>query len=70
MDKVRVHYHQQTDSMDVWFDDPAQEDSCEEVGDGTILKKNKNGKIIGIEKLFVTKTLGIPQPLPVEVIVS
>jgi uncharacterized protein YuzE len=56
--------------MDVWFDDPAQEDSCEEVGDGTILKKNKKGKIIGIEKLCVTKTLGISQPLPVEVIVS
>lgn len=70
MDKVRLHYHRQTDSMDVWFDDPAQEDSCEEVGDGTILKKNKKGKIIGIEKLCVTKTLGISQPLPVEVIVS
>jgi len=70
MDKVKVHYHQQTDSMDVWFDDPSQEDSCEEVGDGTILKKNKSGKIIGIEKLFVTKTLGISQPLPVEVVVS
>jgi uncharacterized protein YuzE len=70
MDKVKVHYHQQTDSMDVWFDDPSQEDSCEEVGDGTILKKNKSGKIIGIEKLFVTKALGISQPLPVEVVVS
>ena len=70
MDKVKLYYHRQTDSMDVWFDDPAQETSCEEVGDGTILKKNKEGKVIGIEKLYITKTLGISQPLPVEVTVS
>jgi len=35
-------------------------------------KKDKNGKVIGIEKLYVTKTLSlsIEQPLPVEVVMS
>ncbi len=35
-----------------------------------ILKKDKDGRVIGIEKLYVTKTLGIKQPLPVEVVVA
>ena len=49
---------------------PEDEYICEEAGEGVILKKNKEGKIIGIEKLYVTKTLGIKQPLPVEVVVA
>ena len=72
MDKVIIHYHKQTDTMDIWFGNPTDEYFCEEVGEGIILKKDKNGKVIGIEKLYVTKTLGlsIEQPLPVEVVMS
>jgi len=70
MDKVIIHYHKQTDTMDIWFGNPTDEYLCEEVGEGVILKKDKNGKVIGIEKLYVTKTLSlsIEQPLPVEVV--
>lgn len=70
MDKVKLYYHRELDTLDIWFDDPVEETSSEEAGDGTILKKNKEGRVIGIEKLYVTKTLGIGQPLPVEVVVS
>ena len=56
--------------MDIWFGNPEDEYISEEVGEGLILKKNKKGKIIGIEKLYVVKILGIPQPLPVELVVS
>ncbi|AMM40915.1 hypothetical protein HS1_001111 [Candidatus Desulfofervidus auxilii] len=72
MDKVIIHYHKQTDTMDIWFGNPTDEYLCEEVGEGVILKKDKNGKVIGIEKLYVTKTLSlsIEQPLPVEVVMS
>jgi hypothetical protein len=70
MDKVMVHYHKDTDTMDVWFGNPNDEYICEEAGEGFILKKDKKGNIIGIEKLYVTKTLGIKQPLPVEVVVA
>ena len=70
MDKVIIHYHKQTDTMDIWFGNPTDEYLCEEVGEGVILKKDKNGKVIGIEKLYVTKTLSlsIEQPLSVEAV--
>lgn len=70
MDKVMVYYHKETDTMDIWFGNPEDECVCEEAGEGLILKKDKEGKIIGIEKLYVTKTLGIKQPLPVEIVVA
>jgi len=58
MDKVMVYYHKDSDTMDIWFGNPGDEVICEEAGDGIILKKDKNGKTIGIEKLYVSK---IPQ---------
>lgn len=70
MDKVIVYYHKETDTMDVWFGNPEDEYICEEAGEGVILKKDKEGKVIGIEKLYVIKTLGIKQPLPVEIVVA
>jgi uncharacterized protein YuzE len=69
MEKVVVYYHRDTDTMDIWFGNPDDEFMCEEAGEGIILKKNKDGKVIGIEKLYVSKTVGISQPFPVEVIV-
>jgi uncharacterized protein YuzE len=70
MEKVIVYYHRDTDTMDIWFGNPDDEFMCEEAGEGIILKKNKDGKVIGIEKLYVSKTVGISQPFPVEVIVA
>jgi len=70
MDKVTVYYHKEMDTMDIWFGKPEDEVMAEEVGEGIILKKDKDGRVIGIEKLYVTKTLGIKQPLPVEVVVA
>jgi uncharacterized protein YuzE len=57
MDKVIIYYHKETDTMDIWFGDQEDEYICEEAGEGIILKKNKSGKVIGIEKLYVSKTL-------------
>jgi uncharacterized protein YuzE len=70
MDRVVVHYHKNSDTMDIWFGNPEDEVVCEEAGEGIILKKDKDGKTIGIEKLYVSKTLGIEKPLPVEVVVA
>jgi uncharacterized protein YuzE len=70
MKKIIVYCHKETDTMDIWFGNPEDEYICEEAGEGIILKKNKEGKVIGIEKLYVAKTLGIQHPLPVEVVVS
>ena len=70
MEKVIIYYSKESDTMDIWFGNPEEEYISEEVGEGLILKKNKKGKIIGIEKLYLVKILGIPQPLPVELVVS
>ena len=70
MEKVRIYYSKDTDTMDIWFGDPEDEYIAEEAGEGFILKKDKEGRIIGIEKLYVVKSLGIQQPLPVEVVVA
>jgi len=73
MEKVIVYYHRESDTLDVWFGDPKNEYSCEEVGEGVILKKDKNGHIIGFEKLYVHRGLGQPlsaEPLPFEVVVA
>jgi len=70
MDKVIVYYSNESDTLDVWFGNPEDEFICEEAGEGIILKKNKDVKTIGFEKLYVSKTLGIDKPLPVEVVVA
>ncbi len=64
MEKVMVYYHKETDTMDIWFGNPEDEYTCEEAGEGLILKKNKGGEVIGVEKLYVTKTLGIAKAIP------
>lgn len=73
MDRVVVYYHKDSDTMDIWFGNPEDEFMCEEAGEGIILKKDRSGKTIGIEKLYVSKAVGIDRPLsvePVEVIVA
>ncbi len=53
--RVRVNYDEGTNTFDVWFDDPKKEAICEETVDEVILKKDKQGKVIGFEKLnFLT----------------
>jgi len=70
MDRVAIYYSKDTDTMDIWFGNPEDEYISEEAGDGLILKKDRAGRVIGIEKLYVVKELGIMQPLPVEIVVA
>ena len=70
MEKVAIYYNKDTDTMDIWFGNPEDEYISEEAGEGLILKKDKEGRIIGIEKLYVVKNLGITQPLPVEIVIA
>ena len=70
MEKVIIYYHKEMDTMDIWFGNPQDEVVSEEAGEGIIFKKDKDGRVIGIEKLYVAKTLGIKQPLPFEVVVA
>ena len=56
MDKVRVYFDRVGNSLTVWFDDPAKESVCEEVGDDVVLMKDRRGRVIGFERLnYLTK---------------
>ncbi|MDX2130045.1 MAG: DUF2283 domain-containing protein [Chloroherpetonaceae bacterium] len=51
MKKLKVIHDKEGNTLTVWFGDPAVEYSCDETDDDTILMKDKEGHIIGIEKL-------------------
>lgn len=51
MAEVKVYFDQTGNTLAVWFGDPQTEYICEETGDEVILMKDKDGKVIGFEKL-------------------
>ena len=67
MSKIKIYYDSKGKTLNVWFDDPKKEAETEEVGDGTVVSKDKLGKVIGFEKLYVNlpKTTDI-NSLPIE----
>ena len=62
MEKIKVIINRESNTLDVWFDEPEKEFICEETGDEVILKKDKNNRIIGFEKLNLlqNKNLNVP----------
>jgi hypothetical protein len=51
VDKVRVYYDRTGNTLTVWFDDPKKEYVCEEIADDVILMKDREGRVIGFERL-------------------
>lgn len=51
MDKMKIILNKEFNTLDIWFDDPSKEAMSEETGEEIILKKDKAGRVIGIEKL-------------------
>jgi hypothetical protein len=51
VDKVRVYHDRTGNTLTVWFDDPANEAVCEEIGDDVVLIKDRRGRVIGLERL-------------------
>ena len=51
MDKIVIHWDTEGDTLNVWFDDPKLEHSCQETGDEVVLSKDVAGRVIGFEKL-------------------
>jgi uncharacterized protein YuzE len=66
MEKIRLYYDREANTLNVWFDDPGKEYICEETGEEVILIKDKDGKVIGFEKLnFFMPNVNIKE-LPLE----
>jgi len=53
--KLMVIHNKEMETLDIWFDNPKKEFVCEEIGEGIILKKDDNNRVIGIEVLYFTK---------------
>lgn len=68
MEKMIIVFNSIGNTVDVWFDDPKKETICEETGAEIILKKDRNGRIIGFEKLNFLTTKGAA--IPMELIVK
>jgi uncharacterized protein YuzE len=51
MEKLRVYYDRQGNTLSVWFDDPKKEAVCEESDDDVVLVKDRDGRVIGFERL-------------------
>jgi hypothetical protein len=51
MEKLRVYFDREGNTLSVWFDDPKKEHVCEESDDDLILVKDRRGRVIGFERL-------------------
>src|SRR5438034_9843630 len=51
MEKVRIFFDREGNTLSVWFDDPKKEHVCEESDDDVILVKDRRGRVIGFERL-------------------
>jgi uncharacterized protein YuzE len=56
MEQVKVFYDKTGNTLTVWFGNPQDEYISEEVEDEIILMKDKNGQVIGFEKLNFSVT--------------
>lgn len=70
INKVRLYYDSQGNTLSVWFDDPKKEYISEETGEEVILNKNRQGKVIGFEKLNYRPAGQLVKQLPVETKIS
>lgn len=48
---MKVVYDQEASTLTVWFANPKDEHICEETGDQVVLMKDKDGHVIGFERL-------------------
>ena len=62
MEKIKVIINRESNTLDVWFDEPKKEFICEETGEEIILKKDKDNRVIGFEKLnlLIDKNVNVP----------
>jgi uncharacterized protein YuzE len=58
MAQVKVYYDREGNTLTVWFGNPADEYIAEETGEEIVLMKDREGKVIGFEKLNFTGHVG------------
>ncbi len=51
MGKIKIMFTPDANILDIWLDDPKTEAYCSETDDDVIIRKNKEGRVIGFEIL-------------------
>ncbi|PSF36682.1 DUF2283 domain-containing protein [Aphanothece hegewaldii CCALA 016] len=51
MEAIKIYYDEQGKTLTVWFDNPQKEFLTEEISEEVALIKDKEGHIIGVERL-------------------
>ena len=51
MAEVKMFYDEAGQTLTVWFTERAPEYICEETGDEVVLMKDREGRVLGFEKL-------------------
>jgi len=67
MEKIRIYYDKEVDTLDIWFDEPPEEGFSREINNGIIVKYDSKERIVGIEVLFLSKQKAINNVIPNEV---
>jgi len=72
MERIKIFYDKEGNTLNIWFDDPEKEYICEETGEEIILVKDKKGKVIGFEKLnFLPSQVSADlRELPIELAIT
>lgn len=66
MEEIKVYYDRPGASLIIWFDDPQKEAICQEFDEDTVLMKDKDGNVIGIERMNLKAKSDNPMKLAFE----
>lgn len=70
MAKAKIVFNKEGNTLDIWFGNPKKEVVSVETPEEMILKKDKKGKIIGVEILNFIRAKKVPRELPVQLAVQ
>ena len=68
MEKLKVYFDRTGNALTVWFGDPQKEFVAEDTGDEVVLMKDKEGRVIGFEKLNYSKHAAEPLKVAFETV--
>jgi hypothetical protein len=66
MAQVKVYYDKQGNTLTVWFGNPQDEHVCQETGEEVVLMKDRDGRVIGFEKLNFLSAAEMPSAVGFE----
>lgn len=67
MEQIKITYDNIGNTLDIWFTKPSKDIICDDLDNDTIVKRDLNGKIVGIEILnYVKNDKEIVDSIPLE----